>query len=64
MSKYLTREQVLSQFNLTLRDVLKDMSDGDIEFLWEKNLDMMAENKEISEKQRETWVFNINEIKK
>lgn len=64
MSKYLTREQVLSQFNLTLRDVLKDMSDGDIEFLWKKNLDMMVENKEISEKQRETWVFNINEIKK
>ena len=62
MGKYMTREQVVSDFNGNFSDLFKGLSEKDIEHFWNLNLDMLVKNKKISQKQRNIWNFNKKDL--
>ncbi len=62
MRKYMTREQVVSDFNGNFSDLFKGLSEEDIEHFWNLNLDMLVKNKKISQKQRNIWNFNKKDL--
>lgn len=62
MSKYLTREQVVADFNANFSEMFNGLSDNDLEHFWNMNLDLLLENKRISQDQRKKWVFNKKDL--
>tara|TARA_B100000927_G_scaffold107064_1_gene86583 strand:+ start:4956 stop:5156 length:201 start_codon:yes stop_codon:yes gene_type:complete len=62
MKKYMTREQVVADFNYNFSDLLKNLTLEDIEHFWYLNLDLLTQNKKISQKQRNIWVFNKKDL--
>jgi hypothetical protein len=62
MSKYLTREQVVADFNANFSEMFNGLSDDDLEHFWNMNLDLLLENNRISQDQRKKWVFNKKDL--
>jgi hypothetical protein len=62
MAKYLTREQVVADFNANFSDLFEGMTDENLEKYWNMNLDMLLETRKISPNQRKTWVFNKKDL--
>lgn len=58
MSKYLTKGQVVAEFNNDFSDLFKGQSDESLEFLWVENLELLCKNKRISDKQKNIWIFD------
>ena len=58
----MTREQVVADFNYNFSDLLKNLTLEDIEQFWYLNLDLLTQNKKISQKQRNIWVFNKKDL--
>ncbi len=58
----MTREQVVADFNYNFSDLLKNLTLEDIEHFWYLNLDLLTQNKKISQKQRNIWVFNKKDL--
>jgi hypothetical protein len=62
MAKYMTREDVVLHFNTNYSDLMGTLSDEDLKYFWELNLDMLLDTKKISKKQKEIWVFNKKDL--
>ena len=62
MGKYMTREQVVADFNINFSDLFNGLSEKELEHFWNMNLDMLLKNKKISQKQKNTWVFNKKDL--
>lgn len=62
MSKYLTREQVVADFNANFSEMFNGLSDDKLEHFWNMNLDLLLENNRISQDQRKKWVFNKKDL--
>lgn len=64
MAKYLTREQVLADFKITFMPKVIELGlkESAIEQLWHSNLKLLCENRDISESQRDKWVFPRKEL--
>ena len=54
MAKYLTKAQVVSDFNLNYKPKINE---ADYEQVWELLLDSLLSDKRISDKQRKIWKF-------
>ena len=54
MAKYLTKEQVVADFNLNYKTKINET---DYEQVWELLLDSLLSDKKISDKQRNIWKF-------
>lgn len=62
MAKYMTREQVVADFNANFSDLFDGLSMEDLEHFWNINLDLLVKNKKISQKQRSVWIFNKKDL--
>ena len=62
MGKFMTREQVVADFNINFSDLFNGLSEKELEHFWNMNLDMLLKNKKISQKQRSIWVFNKKDL--
>ena len=62
MGKFMTREQVVADFNINFSDLFNGLSEKELEHFWNMNLDMLLKNKKISQKQKNTWVFNKKDL--
>lgn len=62
MGKFMTREQVVADFNINFSDLFNGLSEKELEYFWNMNLDMLLKNKKISQKQRNIWTFNKKDL--
>lgn len=62
MAKYMTREQVVADFNANFSDLFGGLSMEDLEHFWNINLDLLVKNKKITQKQRSVWIFNKKDL--
>ena len=62
MGKFMTREQVVADFNINFSDLFNGLSEKELEHFWNVNLDMLLKNKKISQKQRSIWTFNKKDL--
>ena len=62
MGKFMTREQVVADFNINFSDLFNGLSEKELEHFWNMNLDMLLKNKKISQKQRNIWTFNKKDL--
>jgi|TARA_B100000497_G_C7632720_1_gene380308 hypothetical protein len=62
MVKYMTKKQVIADFNTSFSDLFHNMSEHELEHFWDMNLDLLLKNKKISKKQRSMWNFNKKDL--
>lgn len=62
MAKYLTKQQVIADFNISIMPLIRGKSDDEIKEIWEMNLGILLNNKEISPNQKEKWKFNKKDL--
>ena len=48
MVKYMTKKQVIADFNTSFSDLFHNMSEHELEHFWDMNLDLLLKNKKIS----------------
>jgi len=62
MGKYLTREQVVADFNANFSDLFTGLDDVSLKKYWDMNLDMLLTSNKISTSQKERWIFNKKDL--